>query len=142
MFYLILFTIIAGAIASLAFYFLYKRHINKNGLIKEKSFIMIAPKIFGSINTLLALFFGIWYVIDPTAFSQGETIDNKIVFVLVSILYIYFYIFALPLNIGSITLTTLLKKRINSGRYIYDIATNTLAAMLLFIFLSYLVLSK
>lgn len=141
MLYLISFTIVAGAIASLAFFLVYKRHIKKNEMFKEKSFIMNASKVFGSINIIIALFLGVWYAINPTAFSQDTTINNKIAFVLMSIFSVYFYIFALPLNIGAITLTVLLKKRISKTRYTYCIVTNAIAAILLFI-LSYLILSK
>jgi hypothetical protein len=140
MLHLITFTVVAGTIASLVFFFVYKRHIKKNGTLKEKSFTRNAPKIFGSINLILALFFSIWFIVNPSAFSQSEAIDNKMLLVLSHIFYTYFHIFALPLNIGSTTLAVLLKKHISKIKFAYYILTNVIASILLFI-LTYLILN-
>jgi hypothetical protein len=101
MLYLILFTFISWAVVSFLFVFIFKRHVKKNGNVKEKSFIVNVPKVFGTINIMLAIVFGIWYVSNPSAFSQNEPIDNKIVFILLSIFFTYFHVLALPISIGS-----------------------------------------
>ena len=141
MLYLILFTLIAGAIASFLLLFIFKRHIKKNGNVKEKSFTINAPAIFGTINIILAIIFGIWYVSNPSAFSQNEPVDNKVLFILLSIFFTYFHILSLPLSIGSTILTLFLKKNINKIRFLYYILTNVIAAIILFI-LNYLILNK
>jgi hypothetical protein len=141
MLYLILFTLISGVIASFLFFLIFKRHIRKNGNVKEKSFIVNAPKIFGTINIILAVVFGIWYVSNPSAFSQNEPVNNKIVFILLSIFFTYFYVLALPLSIGSSVLTLFLKKSISKIRFLYYILTNIIASIILFI-LNYMILNK
>ena len=141
MVFLVLFTVFGGAIASLVFFFIYKRHIKKYGTVKEKSFTINAPKIFGTINIFLVLVFGLWFVINPSHFSQNETIDNKIVFILFSIFVMYFYVLALPLSIGSVSLTLLLKKHINKLIFLYGFFTNTIASIILFV-LTYFILRK
>jgi uncharacterized membrane protein len=140
MLYLITFSVVAGSIASVVFFFVYKRHIKKNDTLKEKSFTKNAPKIFGSINFILALFIGIWLIINPLAFSQSETVDNQMLLILSHIFYTYFHIFALPLNIGSAALTVLLKKHISKTKFAYYMMTNVIASILLFI-LTYLILN-
>lgn len=140
MLYLTSFAVITGTIASFAFFLVYKRSVKKMGnRLMKKSFIMKTPKIFGSINIFLAVFFGIWFIVNPSAFSQDTSIDNKVVFILLSIFYTYFYILALPLSIGSTTLTILLKKIVSKTRFLYCLLTNVVASILLF-FLSYLIL--
>ena len=141
MLYLIIFTIISGAVASFLFLFIFKRHIKKNGNIKEKSFIINAPKIFGTINFILAVVFGTWYVLNPSAFSQNEPVNNTIVSILLSIFFTYFHVLALPLSIGSTVLTVFLKKSISKIRFLYYIFTNVIASVILFI-LNYLILNK
>jgi hypothetical protein len=140
MIHLITFTVVAGTIASFVFFFVYKRHIKKNGTLKEKSFTRNAPKIFGSINLILALFFGIWFIINPSAFSQSEAIDSKMLLILSHIFYTYFHIFALPFSIGSVTLTVLTKKYLGKMGFAYYMLTNVIASILLFI-LTYLILN-
>jgi len=141
MLYLILFTLIAGAAVSFLFRFIFKRHIKKNGNVKKKSFTINAPAIFGTVNIILAIVFGVWYVSNPSAFSQSEPIDNKIVFILLSIFFTYFHVLALPLSVGSTVLTLFLKKSINKIRFIYYILTNAIASIILFT-LNYLILNK
>ena len=140
MLYLISFTVVAGTIASLVFFFAYKRHIKKNGTLKEKSFTKNVPKIFGSINIVLVLLIGIWFIVSPSGFSQSEAVDNKMLLILSHIFYTYFHILALPLNIGSVTLTVLMKKHINNTRFMYYMLTNVIASICLFI-LTYLILN-
>ena len=141
MLFLISFTIISGAVASFLFILIFKRHIKKNGNVKRKSFIINAPKIFGTINFILMVVFGIWYVSNPSAFSQNEPVDNKIIFILLSVFFTYFYVLALPLSIGSTVLTLFLKKSISRIRFLYYIFTNVIASIVLFI-LIYLILNK
>ena len=141
MLYLIPFTLISGALVSLLFIFIFKRHIKKNGNVKEKSFTINTPKIFGTINIILAVIFGIWYISNPSSFSQNESVDSKIAFILLSIFFTYFYVLALPLSIGSITLTLFLKKSISKVRFLYYILTNSIASIILFTII-YLVLNK
>lgn len=141
MLYLVLFTLISGVIASVLFLFIFKRHIKKNRSVKEKSFTINAPKIFGTINIILVAVFGIWYVLNPSAFSQNEPINNKLVFILLSIFFTYFHVLALPLSIGSTILTLFLKKSISKIIFLYYILTNVIASIILFI-LNYLILNK
>jgi glycerol uptake facilitator-like aquaporin len=141
MVYLILFAIFGGTIASLVFLLIYKRHIKKYDTIKEKSFIINSPKIFGTINLILALVFGIWFIINPSVFSQNETIENKIVYILFSIFAMYFYVLALPLSIGSTVLTLFLKKNLSKLRFLYYTITNITASIILF-GLTYFILRK
>lgn len=141
MLYLIVFAIVTGAIASFIFFTIYKKHIKKYETIKEKSFLVNAPKIFGTINCIISLVFGIWYSMNPSAFSENQTIDSTVVYILMTIFFIYFHILALPLSIGSVTLTLLLKKNISKIRFLYYILTNIIASILLFV-LTYLILNK
>jgi Ca2+/Na+ antiporter len=100
MLYVLLFTLISGTIASLLFFLIYKRHLKQNGTIQEKSFVMNAPKIFGSINILLGIILGIYFIINPSAFSSDVAMpSNKIILLLSHIFFSYFYFFALPLSI-------------------------------------------
>jgi hypothetical protein len=138
---LAIFAIITGAIASFLFIFILKRHIRKNGTVKEKSFIINVPKIFGTINIILAVVFGIWYIINHSAFSQNEQIGNMFVLVFLHIFFTYFHILALPLSIGSIVLTLFLKKYIKRIWFVYYILTNAIATTILFP-LIYFILNK
>jgi hypothetical protein len=144
MLYLIVFTILAGLIASLVFFLIYKRHVKKYGAVKEKSFTLNAPEIFGSINIILAVVFLVWYIVNPDAFSADTTIENKILYILFSIFAAYFYIFAMPLSIASVfSSIALLKKNgyISGTKFVYCVLTNIIATSILFI-ISYLVLSQ
>jgi hypothetical protein len=141
MVFLIPFTVITGAVASLAFFFIYKRHIRKHGMVKEKSFTINAPKIFGTANVILALAIGIWYIVDLTAFAQEGGIDNRIAFAALSIFYTYFHILALPISIGCTVLSVFIKKYISKLRFSYYMVTNVIASILLFV-LTYLILNK
>jgi hypothetical protein len=140
MLYLLIFTVITGSIASFAFFYVYKRHIRKNGVFKEKTSIKNIPKLFGTVNIMLALFFGIWFVINPSAFAHNEAIDSIIAIILLHILFTYFHVLALPLSIGSATLTILIKPFIKKKRFMYYMFTNVMASILLFI-LTYLILN-
>jgi hypothetical protein len=135
---MIQFTVIAGIIASYVFYFIYKRHINKNGIIKEGSLIINAPKIFGSINIILSLIFVIWRIVTISAFTKIEIIDTKvIIFSIISLvlryLYLFYPILALPLSIGFVILSLLIRKNLNKLRFMYCFISNVIASIMLFI---------
>jgi hypothetical protein len=144
MLFLVLFAVIGGSLASLIFFLIYKRHIKKNGTVKEKSFTLNAPKIFGTVNIILAIVFLVWYIIKPEAFSENATIENKIFYISFSIFAMYFYIFAMPLSIASAFSSIMLLKKnsyIGGIKFAYYVSTNIIAAIILFI-ISYLVFGK
>jgi hypothetical protein len=135
---MIQFTIIAGIIVSYVFYFIYKRHIHKNGIIKEESFMISAPKIFGSINIILLLIFVLWRIVTISAFTEIEIIDTKviifsIIYWVLTYLYSFYPILALPLSIGFVVLSLLIRKNLNKLRFIYCFISNLIASIMLFI---------
>jgi hypothetical protein len=141
MVYLLIFTIISGAIVSFIFFLIYKRHIKKFGTIQEKSFTMNAPKIFGSINILLSLVFGLWFIVNPSMFSSDiQMPKNKIILILSHIFFTYFYVFASPLSIASSVLSIITKKTLRKTTFLYTIIVNIIASILLFL-LTFLILN-
>jgi hypothetical protein len=138
-----LYITITGVIIGSIFFLVYKRHLKKNNVVKEKSFTLNAPKIFGTINIIIAFVFLVWYILDPEAFSASVVIENKFLFILSSIFFMYFYILAIPLSIASAFSSIILKKNeyISGIKFAYYISTNVIAAIILFI-ISYLVSGK
>jgi hypothetical protein len=141
MLYLSLFAVILGALFSGLFLFILKRHKKKNEDVKKRSFIINAPVIFGTINIIIILVIGIWYILNPGIFSKNVQIKNQFLLILSHIFYTYFYILAMPLSIGSVVLSLFLKENIAKKRYFYGIIANSVS-IIAFFTLSLIILKR
>lgn len=133
MLYMILFTIIGGGVASILARLLYKKFRGGNK-------IHYVPYIFGVINLLLSSLFMIWFIVNPDAFSSDAVIESQVVYVLFTIFATYFYICALPISIGCITLSYYMirNKEISESKFYLSVCLNGFSIILLFV-ITYLV---
>lgn len=123
-------------IFSLLFYgllYLVYRRKEKKGTYTDKCIFHKLPSIFGVINLLLGAAFLSLYLISPAGFSSENTIASPIVYTLFSIFCSYFYLVASPLSVGFAGISILLYKKqlTSSKKYLIDIITNIIGALLI-----------
>jgi|GEM_PF-1359782 len=128
---MILFLVGSGLISCGIFYAIYLKK-KKNDKLERDNFKKL-PLIIGIVNLILATFILLLFINNPQSFQTQQDIVWNIGTVLFTIFTVYFYILALPLSIGEILVTVLLKKdKIVSSRYFYaSIIMNSLSVALL-----------
>ena len=144
--HLLFFNSLASIILSLIFIFLYKNSLNSN--VNKKYFLESTLKITGILNfsvfliiLLLVIIIGTFY--DAEAFYATISLFSLltlgtflILIIGVDIILIYFFLFSIPLCIGSFVLTILQQNHLTKRKMIFYLALNAVFVILLIILIN------
>lgn len=111
--------------------FIYNRKIKKGSI--NNSVLLKIPPIAGVFNFVIAGAFLLLFILKPTAFSSEQTIQSPLMNVFFTIFSTYFYILALPLSLGYVGISILLKQKqyLVKGNYWVSVFSNGIGAIMI-----------
>jgi hypothetical protein len=133
------------ASAGISFFLFYKIRLKNDTLIQEKLTSRNYPKIIGIVNIIVLCVIALLILIFPGA-DRDEFFQTFLVFslltygllfiigimvyIVVSLTVLYFMLFLIPLNVGSIVFTILRKNHLTKNNMIFNISINSLAIII------------
>ena len=100
---------------------------------------LVWPLILGIINFISLTIFTVWFLLEPSSFSNDKEILWNIWMILFTIYTFYFYIFAVPTSFGMYLASNYYSKRTKNKLYLISSHLNLLSCFGLTILIYFII---
>ena len=94
---------------------------------KENEQNLMWPLILGIINFISLMVFSVWFLLEPSSFSNDKEVIWNIWMILFTIYTFYFYIFAVPTSFGMYLVSKYCSKKSKNKLYFISSHLNLLS---------------